>query len=91
MTAMRWEVLVSSSAVVVLLALGSLIIPGERAHVPQDQGSLSIPEDTPERSWEASASKKGDLMNLELDPTASASLESTAQRTVAEGASYSER
>ena len=89
MTAMRWEVLVSSSAVVVLLALGSLIIPGERAHVPQDQGILSIPEDTPERSWEASASKKGDLMNLELDPTAS--LESTAQRTVAEGASHSER
>jgi hypothetical protein len=89
MTAMRWEVLVSSSAVVVLLALGSLIIPGERAHVPQDQGSLSIPEDTPERSWEASASKKGDLMNLELDPTAS--LESAAQRTVAEGASHSER
>ena len=89
MTAMRWEVLVSSSAVVVLLALGSLIIPGERAHVPQDQSSLSIPEDTPERSWEASASKKGDLMNLELDPAAS--LESTAQRTVAEGASYSER
>ena len=89
MTAMRWEVLVSCSAVVVLLALGSVIIPGERAHVPQDQGSLSIPEDTPERSWEASASKKGDLMNLELDPTAS--LESTAQRTVAEGASHSER
>jgi len=89
MTAMRWEVLVSSSAVVVLLALGSLIIPGERPHVPQDQGSLSIPEDTPERSWEASASKKGDLMNLELDPTAS--LESAAQRTVAEGASHSER
>jgi hypothetical protein len=89
MTAMRWEVLVSSSAVVVLLALGSLIIPGERAHVPQDQGSLSIPEDTPERSWEASASKKGDLVNLELDPTAS--LESAAQRTVAEGASHSER
>jgi hypothetical protein len=89
MTAMRWEVLVSSSAVVVLLALGSLIIPGERTHVPQDQGSLSIPEETPERSWEASASKKGDLVNLELDPTAS--LESTAQRPVAEGASYSER
>ena len=89
MTAMRWEVLVSSSAVVVLLALGSLIIPGERAHVPQDQGSLSIPEDTPERSWEASASKKGDLANLELDPTVG--LESTAQRTVAEGASRSER
>jgi len=89
MTAMRWEVLVSSSAVVVLLALGSLIIPGERAHVPQDQGSLSIPEDTPERSWEASASKVGDVVNLELDQTAS--LESTAQRTVAERASHSER
>ena len=89
MTAMRWEILVSSSAVVVLLALGSLIIPGERAHVPQDQGSLSIPEDTPERSWEASASKVGDVVNLELDPTAS--LESTAQRTVAERASHSER
>ena len=89
MTAMRWEVLVSSSAVVVLLALGSLIIPGERAHLPQDQGSLSIPEDTPERSWEASASKVGDVVNLELDQTAS--LESTAQRTVAEGASHSER
>jgi hypothetical protein len=89
MTAMRWEVLVSSSAVVVLLALGSLIIPGERAHVPQDQGSLSVPEDTPERSWEASASKVGDVVNLELDQTAS--LESTAQRTVAERASHSER
>ena len=89
MTAMRWEVLVSSSAVVVLLALGSLIIPGERAHLPQDQGSLSIPEDTPERSWEASASKVGDVVNLELDQTAS--LESTAQRTVAERASHSER
>jgi hypothetical protein len=89
MTALRWEVLVSCSAVVVLLALGSVIIPGERAHVPQDQGSLSIPEDTPERSWEASASKKGDVVNLELDATAS--LQSTAQRTVAEGASRSER
>jgi len=89
MTALRWEVLVSSSAVVVLLALGSLTISGERAPVPQDQGSLSIPEDTPERSWEASASKEGDVVNLELDPTAS--LESTAQRTVAEGARHSER
>ena len=89
MTALRWEVLVSSSAVVVLLALGSLTISGERAPVPQDQGSLSIPEDTPERSWEASASKEADLVNLEPDPTAS--LESTAQRTVAEGASHSER
>ena len=89
MTALRWEVLVSSSAVVVLLALGSLTISGERAPVPQDQGSPSIPEDTPERSWEASASKEADLVNLELDPTAS--LASTAQRTVAEGASHSER
>lgn len=89
MTAMRWEVLVSSSAVVVLLALGSLMIPGERAHVPQDQGSLSVSEDTPERSWETSASKEGDVVNFELVPTAS--LESTAQRTVADGASRSER
>ena len=89
MTAMRWEVLVSSSAVVVLLGLGSLTISGDRARAPQDQGSLSIPEDTPERSWEASAIKEGDLVNLEPDPTAS--LESTVQRTVAEGASHSER
>ena len=89
MTAMRWEILVSSSAVVVLLALGSLTLSGDRVRVPQDQGTLSVPEDTPERSWEASASKEADVVNLELDPTAS--LEPTAQRTVAEGASRSER
>jgi hypothetical protein len=59
MTTIRWQILVSSAAVLVLLALGSLIIPGERARVPLDRGSLIILQDTPERSWEASAATGG--------------------------------
>ena len=59
MTTIRWEILVSSAAVLALLALGSLSIPGERARVPLDRGSLIILQDTPERSWEASAATDG--------------------------------
>ena len=89
MIAMRWQILVGSAAVMVLLALGSLIIPGERARLPQEQSSLSIPEATPEQSWEASASKEGDLVNLELGPTVS--LEPAASQTVAEGTGHAGR
>ena len=89
MTAIRWQILVSSAAVIMLLTLGSLIIRGEGVRVPQEQGSLSNPEDTPERLWEASASKEGYLVNLELGPTFS--LEPIPSRTVAEGAGRSER
>jgi hypothetical protein len=89
MIAIRWQILVSSAVVIVLLALGSLIIPGERARVTQEQSSHSIPEDTPEQSWEASASKESPVVNLELGPTVS--LEPTAPLTVAEGAGHAGR
>ena len=89
MTAIRWQILVSSVAVVLVLALGSLIVSGERARIPRDYSSLATLEDTPERLWEASASKERDLVNLELGPTVS--LEPIASRTVAEGAGRSER
>jgi hypothetical protein len=86
MTAIRWQILVSSAAVILLLALGSLIISREPV---QDHSSLSILEDTPERSWEASASKQGSLVNFELGPTAG--LEPIAPQTPAGGAGQSER
>ena len=86
MTAIRWQILVSSAAVILLLALGSLIISGKPV---QDHSSLSILEDTPEQSWEASASKEGSLVNVELDPTIG--LESIARQTPAGGAGRSER
>jgi len=89
MTAIRWEILVSSAAVIMLLGLGSMIISGERARVPQEHSSLRILEDTPERSWEASASKEGYLVNLELGPTVG--FEPIAPQTVADGAGHSER
>jgi len=50
MTAIRWQILVSSAAVTMLLGLGSLIISGERARVPQDHSGFPVLEDTPERS-----------------------------------------
>lgn len=86
MTAIRWQILVSSAAVILLLALGSLVISGRPV---QDHSSLSILEDTPERSWEASASKEGSLVTFELGPTAS--LEPIAPQTPAGGAGHSER
>jgi hypothetical protein len=89
MTAIRWQILLSSAAVIVILALGSLIVSGERAHIPRDHSSLAILEDTPERSWEASASKEGDLVNLELGRTVS--LEPIAPQTMAAGAGASEK
>lgn len=89
MTAIRWQILVSSVAVILILALGSLIVSGERARIPRDYGSLAIVEDTPERSWEASASKEGALVNLELGQTVS--LEPIAPQTVAAGAGASEK
>ena len=81
MTAIRWQILVSGAAVILILALGSLIVSGERARIPRDHGSLTIFEDTPERSWEASASKEGNLLNPERGPTVS--LEPIAPQTVA--------
>ena len=89
MTAIRWQILASSVAVILILALGSLIVSGERARIPRDHSSLTIPEDTPERSWEASASKEGGLVNLELGPPVS--LEPNAPQTVAAGAGASEK
>ena len=89
MTAIRWQILVSGVAVVLILALGSLIVSGERARIPRDHSSLAIVEDTPERSWEASASKDGNLVNLELGPTAS--LEPIAPQTVTARAGASEK
>ena len=90
MTAIRWQILVSSVAVIVILALGSLIVSGERARLPRDHGSLTTLEDTPERSWEASASKEGDLVNLELGPSVS-SEPIAPQKTVAAEAGASEK
>jgi hypothetical protein len=69
MTTMRWEILLSSVAVIVLLGLGALMIPAERAGVPQDQSGPPVLEDTPEQSWEASAKMGNHVVNLELDPT----------------------
>jgi hypothetical protein len=89
MTAIRWQILVSSVAVVLILALGSLIVSGERARIPRDHSSLAVVEDTPERSWEASASREGDLVNLELGPTVSS--EPIGPQTVAAGAGASEK
>jgi hypothetical protein len=89
MTAIRWQIFVSSVAIISILALGSLIVSGERARIPRDHSSLAILEDTPEQSWEASASKERDLVNLELGPTVS--LEPIAPQTVAAGARASEK
>jgi hypothetical protein len=89
MTAIRWQILVSSVAVILILALGSLIVSGERARIPRDHSSLAIRDDTPERSWEASAGKESDLVNLELGPTVSS--EPIAPQTVAAGAGASEK
>ena len=89
MTAIRWQILVSSVAVILILALGSLIVSGERARIPLDHDSLAILEDTPERSWEASASKEGALVNLELGQPVT--LEPFAPQTVAGGAGASEK
>ncbi len=89
MTAIRWQILVSSAAVTMLLGLGSLIISGERARVPQDHSGFPVLEDTPERSWEASANKEGHLVNLELGPTVS--IEPIAPQTTTGGAGHSER
>lgn len=89
MIAIRWQILVSSVAVILILALGSLIVSGERARIPRDHSNLAVLEDTPERSWEASASKKGDLVNLELGPTVSSA--PIAPQTVAAGAGAPEK